>query len=290
MSLSFQRLLNFYEAANFGPLALPLMAVSAVATLASTAAGASAHCGAVQRTGNGDGAAASSALMHAVRVLREAVEDAETAVAWRLGDPSEWAPLRRVSDDSRSAASGSPTPAAPYAPPEPPRLESPPTVSPPSSGAAAPAWPGPLRSVLVVDDEPVNTALVARRLKRDAPDVSVTTADDGSDMVDLTVTQRRRYDVVLLDEHMRGMNGTQAVAALRAHEASAALPRMTVLACTGNVCEPDLARFASAGFDGVMTKPLDMAVLVPTLAALVDPAGGGPPPAVRMFGAGDAAL
>jgi CheY-like chemotaxis protein len=83
---------------------------------------------------------------------------------------------------------------------------------------------------------------------------------------------------------MRGMNGDAAVAALRAHEAAAALPRSLVLACTGNVCEPDLARFASAGFDGYIRKPVDMVALVPTLSALIRmPSGIGLHDNVHMF-------
>jgi CheY-like chemotaxis protein len=65
------------------------------------------------------------------------------------------------------------------------------------------------------------------------------------------------------------MNGDAAVAALRAHEAAQALPRSLVLACTGNSSPQDVERFEHAGFDGVLTKPLDLNALVPALAALV---------------------
>ena len=123
--------------------------------------------------------------------------------------------------------------------------------------------------MLVVDDEPINTRLVSRRLERVVPNVAVSVADDGQGLVDLCVEQRLRYDVVLLDQHMRGMNGDAAVAALRAYEQAAALPRLLVLACTGNSSAQDVERFDHAGFDGVITKPLDLNALVPSLAALV---------------------
>ena len=125
----------------------------------------------------------------------------------------------------------------------------------------------------MVDDEPINTRLVSRRLERVVPGVAVTVADDGSGMVDLCVEQKLRYDIVLLDQHMRGMNGDAAVAALRAYEQAAALPRLLVLACTGNSSAQDVERFDHAGFDGVITKPLDLNALVPSLATLISDRG-----------------
>jgi CheY-like chemotaxis protein len=252
-----------------GSLAASLAAVAAAHATPGAGTGGTA-------SGNAASAAVSHALLHAVRTLREALDDAEVAVAWRLGDPAEWLPPERLSRDSSaggpsgrpSADHGTLPPAAVAAAPPATPLPAAPAPT-PASASALRNWPGALRSVLVVDDEPVNTALVARRLKREAPDVAVTLAEDGAEMVALTVEQRRRYDVVLMDQHMRGMNGDAAVAALRAFEAAEGLQRSLVIACTGNACEPDLALFAAAGFDGVITKPLDMSSLVSTLAALM---------------------
>ena len=225
-------------------------------------------------SGQLDGTAAvSSALLATLRTLRQAVGEAEVAVASRLKDPAS---ARPSMDSAWRSSSDADTPArlSSFLAPTPPPaavLESSPEASssPPSSGPTALAWPGALRSVLLVDDEPVNTRLVARRLERVVPGVSVTVADDGQGLVDLCIEQRLRYDIVLLDQHMRGMNGDAAVAALRAHETANVLPRSLVLACTGNSSEQDVERFAHAGFDGVITKPLDLNALVPALAALV---------------------
>ena len=212
--------------------------------------------------------AVSSALLATLRTLRHAVGEAEVAVACRLAEPAaepaQQDGRRGSSLDLAALGNREPEPAAEEPPPA--------ASSPPSNGDAAPSsvsWPGPLRRVLVVDDEPINTRLVSRRLERVVPDVAVTVADDGLDMVDLCVEQKQRYDVVLLDQHMRGMNGDAAVAALRAYEQAAALPRLLVLACTGNSSAQDVERFDHAGFDGVITKPLDLNALVPSLAALI---------------------
>ena len=243
------------------------------------AAVAEAH--AVGKSSPVDGAeAVSSALLATLRTLRHAVGEAEVAVACRLAEPADLPAQdgRRGGSLDLTMSTREPEPAATEEPP-------PAALSPPNNADAAPssvAWPGPLRSVLVVDDEPINTRLVSRRLERVVPDVAVTVADDGLGMVDLCVEQKLRYDVVLLDQHMRGMNGDAAVAALRAYEQAAALPRLLVLACTGNTSEQDVERFDHAGFDGVITKPLDLNALVPSLAALVtdrSAAVGG----IRMF-------
>jgi len=137
---------------------------------------------------------------------------------------------------------------------------------PPAAPLRAP-WPGALRRLLVVDDEPVNAALIARRLQRELPGVEVVLLEDGAEMVELTVKGGAAFDIVLMDQHMRGMNGDAAVAALREHERAQRLPRSRVVAWTGN--DGDLALLAAAGFDGVVSKPLDMSALVPLLHALV---------------------
>ena len=227
--------------------------------------------------------AVSSALLATLRTLRHAVGEAEVAVACRLAEPAE----QPAQQDGRRGSSLDLTPSAsrepePAAEAEPAPAASSPPVGGGDAALSSVAWPGPLRSVLVVDDEPVNTRLVSRRLQRVVPDVAVTVADDGLGMVELCVEQHKRYDVVLLDQHMRGMNGDAAVAALRAYEHATALPRLLVLACTGNSSAQDMERFDHAGFDGVITKPLDLNVLGPALAALVSDRGAAVD-GIRMF-------
>jgi CheY-like chemotaxis protein len=82
-----------------------------------------------------------------------------------------------------------------------------------SVASLAPGAPGQLRRVLAVDDEPVNLALVRRFLEREG--VEVILGEDGHDLVDIMVKRGERFDVVLLDEHMRRMNGSPAAVLLR---------------------------------------------------------------------------
>ena len=134
-----------------------------------------------------------------------------------------------------------------------------------SSGSADLA---PVRRVLVVDDEPVNVKLVQRALLRAGID-EVVGADDGSAAVELLVSQGERFDVVLIDEQMRVMNGTVAIAALRAHEAKMGLPPACVIVTTGNASDAEMQLCARAGFDGVQSKPLCVKTLASDLADLL---------------------
>ena len=68
-----------------------------------------------------------------------------------------------------------------------------------SLAPAEPAAGGaPKLRYLVVDDEPVNTKLLERRLLKMGQ--SVATAADGTEAVEMIVAQGRRFDVILLDE------------------------------------------------------------------------------------------
>jgi CheY-like chemotaxis protein len=79
--------------------------------------------------------------------------------------------------------------------------------------AAMTPAPGQLRRVLAVDDEPVNLRLVKRFLEKER--IEVVMGEDGHDLVDIMVKRGERFDVVLLDEHMRRMNGSPAAVLLR---------------------------------------------------------------------------
>ena len=52
-----------------------------------------------------------------------------------------------------------------------------------------------------------------------------------------------RYDMVLVDENMREVNGTTAIVELRKYEQHHKLPPMPVVTTTGNTCLQDVARY-----------------------------------------------
>ncbi|WP_458525370.1 response regulator [Onishia taeanensis] len=69
-----------------------------------------------------------------------------------------------------------------------------------------------------------------------------------------------------MDLHLPGMDGYQALAAMRRLPAHADLP---VIALSANAMARDQKRGQQAGFDDYLTKPLDLATLCETLSRLL---------------------
>lgn len=108
------------------------------------------------------------------------------------------------------------------------------------------------RSVLVVDDVAMNRRLLATLLAQDGHEA--VTAASGPEA--LALLERRRFDLVLMDLHMPGMDGIAALAIIRARH-----PGLPVLAVTADLSATAEAACGLAGFDGVLAKPLEWARL-----------------------------
>ncbi len=108
--------------------------------------------------------------------------------------------------------------------------------------------------VLVVDDSPVNQLLVTSQLAKLG--VASATAPSGVKALDLLAEQR--FDAVLMDWHMPGMDGLETAAALRHHESSMGLARTPVIAVTARAMLGDRERCLAAGMDDFLAKPLGL--------------------------------
>ena len=105
--------------------------------------------------------------------------------------------------------------------------------------------------VLIVEDNPRNLKLVRDLLEHSGyRTLEATTAEDG-----LALARARRPDLVLMDVQLPGIDGVQALARLRADPATNGL---TVVAVTAFAMKDDRARFAAAGFDGYLEKPISV--------------------------------
>ena len=143
-----------------------------------------------------------------------------------------------------------------------------------STLAARPGAP-PLEglAVLLAEDNPLNR-LVAKEILVRAGAV-VTLAGEGQEALDRL--REGPCDVVLMDLQMPGMNGLEAARAIRAEPAWADLPIIALTAeDEGDVRE----QVAAAGMDDYLTKPIEPAGLVRTLARHVarvsfEPSGPG---------------
>ena len=108
--------------------------------------------------------------------------------------------------------------------------------------------------VLIVDDEAINTKIVSSALTKKG--LQCTLASDGTEVVDLIVTQGQHFDIILIDTMMKVMDGPEAVAAVRQHEWNRQLAHIPVLAVTASILRPDQEMCMRAGYQGVIAKPI----------------------------------
>ncbi|ATC34637.1 hybrid sensor histidine kinase/response regulator [Caulobacter vibrioides] len=130
----------------------------------------------------------------------------------------------------------------------------------PTAQAAAPELEG--ARVLVVDDNLVNQ-MVARAIL-EAVGVAVAVANDGH--AALARLRIEDFDVVLMDVHMPGMDGVEAVRRIRCGEAGRS--DLPVVALTADAMAGDAERLMAQGFDDAHPKPVQPAGLLATVASL----------------------
>jgi two-component system cell cycle response regulator DivK len=116
--------------------------------------------------------------------------------------------------------------------------------------------------VLIVEDNERNLKLVRDVLGHAG--WAVLCAGSGEAAVELA--RSAQPDVILMDVNLPGMNGLEALAALRADAGTASIP---VAALTAYAMTDDRARFLAAGFDGYLEKPVDVRALPSQVEALL---------------------
>ncbi len=124
-----------------------------------------------------------------------------------------------------------------------------------TSGPYVPLFVAPDADILVVDDNPMNLNVIRGLLK--GTKVFVTTASSGEDC--LEKIKDTRFDVVLLDHMMPGMDGVETVANIRKD-----YPDLPVYALTANTAVGE-DFYKSKGFDGYLSKPVDSRLLEQTI-------------------------
>jgi CheY-like chemotaxis protein len=111
------------------------------------------------------------------------------------------------------------------------------------------------RHVLVVEDNERNMKLVRDVLR--ATGYTTLEATTGEDAVELA--QAHEPALVLMDVQLPGIDGLEALRRLRQDELTASI---AVLAVTAQAMSGDRERFLEAGFDGYLSKPIDVAELI----------------------------
>lgn len=117
------------------------------------------------------------------------------------------------------------------------------------SGAEA----GPLH-ILVAEDNVVNRKLAVTMLEKRGH--TVTTAEDGREVLEALEGGRRDFDLVLMDVQMPAMDGLEATREIREREKKTG-ERIPIIALTAHAMKGDRERFLAAGMDDYLAKPLE---------------------------------
>src|SRR5512134_3362012 len=105
-------------------------------------------------------------------------------------------------------------------------------------------------SILIVDDQEANVSLL-EQLLREAGYACVSSIMNPHEVCPLH--RRNRYDLILLDLQMPGMDGFQVIEALKTNDADGYLPVLVITAQPGHKL-----RALQAGAKDFISKPFDL--------------------------------
>jgi two-component system, cell cycle response regulator DivK len=112
--------------------------------------------------------------------------------------------------------------------------------------------------ILVVEDNEKNMKLFRDVLRA----TGYRTLEASTGRQALLLAARHGPTLVLMDIRLPDMDGVEALRRLRMDERTAAIP---VLAVTAQAMKGDRERFEAAGFDGYLSKPVDIDELIATV-------------------------
>ncbi|MCS5517537.1 ATP-binding protein [Pseudomonas qingdaonensis] len=122
-------------------------------------------------------------------------------------------------------------------------------------------------NILVVDDYPANLMLLEKQLS--VLGHRVTQASDGAG--GLQAWQAGRFDAVITDCNMPGMDGHQLAREIRAQEAQANRPPCLILGLTANAQADERERCLASGMDDCLFKPIGLGALSRHLSGVDTP-------------------
>ena len=116
--------------------------------------------------------------------------------------------------------------------------------------------------ILIVEDNEKNMKLVRDVLQvKGYSTVEASTAEEG-----IKLTAEHKFDLILMDIQLPGMNGIDALHLLRADAATAAIP---VIAVTASVMQQDKKQIMEAGFDAYIGKPINLKEFLETVQRFI---------------------
>lgn len=132
-------------------------------------------------------------------------------------------------------------------------------------------------SVLVAEDDPINSRIIKKRLEKAGHDVYLTV--NGEECASAYAEKEAFFDVVLMDMQMPSVDGLTSTKMIRSHEAvcpksilsprAALNGRVPIFAVSASLVERDRDVYVQAGFDGWILKPVDFKRLAELMEGIV---------------------
>jgi two-component system cell cycle response regulator DivK len=122
--------------------------------------------------------------------------------------------------------------------------------------------------ILIVEDNAQNLKLARDLLQvHGYRTIEAETGEDG-----VALAGERAPDLVVMDIHLPGISGIEALAKIRARPATRAIP---VIAFTASVMPQDRNDIIAAGFDAFVSKPINIEVFLGAITAALAKRGPG---------------
>ncbi len=120
-----------------------------------------------------------------------------------------------------------------------------------------------LKSILYIEDNPSNLALIKRILSI-YPNIKLFTAPEAKMGIELA--RAHRPDLVLMDINLPGMDGIIALKQLRKYEETKDIP---VFALSANAMQSDIKKAMQCGFQEYITKPVDVNLFLKSVCGIL---------------------
>lgn len=110
--------------------------------------------------------------------------------------------------------------------------------------------------ILVVDDNPTNGMIVQKMLEKTGMQIDLATSGEEC----LQLTKNKYYHLILMDDRMPGMDGTETLQKVR-NQSNGLCKEVPILALTANSISSAEQYYQENGFQGYLEKPIPIAVL-----------------------------
>lgn len=121
--------------------------------------------------------------------------------------------------------------------------------------------------ILIIEDNEKNMKLIRDLLQvKGYKTVESNTAEGG-----ISIAKEKRPALILMDIHLPGMNGVEALGILRADPDTKDIP---VIAVTASAMTQDRHKIMSAGFEGYQRKPINIKEFLKEVRRVMDHRSG----------------